>query len=217
MLCLRTSTPAVLACRVSLVTLSLTVLMTLAFGQAFQDGRVHPSKGFVDPPTTIQISSETVVSGIDVYKDSLKQVLEKLGKSSRTEISQPLSVLGRKVVIGTYEWAGQAAWLKLTTLQADAVEPIITSVEVWGSRPDGEVGTTGRGLKLGDSVTDARRLYGLRLYFGVTVSENSPCRRIRSLDPGPMSSFSPMLFLGFDGEQRVHHMKFVLNNHCPTR
>jgi hypothetical protein len=196
--------------------LNLTVLMTLAFGQVFQDARVYPSKGFLKPPTTIQISSETVVSGVDVYNDSLKQVLEKLGKPSRTEISQPLSELGRTVVIGTYEWEGRAAWLKLTTLQADAVEPIITSVEVWGSRPDGEVGTTGRGFKLGDSVADARRLYGLRLYFGVTVSENSTCRPIRDLDPGPMSSFSPMLSLEFDREQRVHHMKFVLNNHCPT-
>jgi len=197
--------------RPSLVFLHLVALTSLVYAQVFQNANIPLSKGLLKPPTTIEISSDTVVSGIDVYNDSFKQVLERLGKPSRTETSPPRSEWGRTFVTVTYEWEGSATWLKLTTLQQENEEPRITRVEVWGSRPDGEIGTTGRGLKLGETIADARRVYGLRLRFGVTLSEKGrPCRL------GNYIEFSPTLSLEFNDEQRVNHMTFPSYNLCPS-
>ena len=44
------------------------------------------------------------------------------------------------------------------------------SVEVWGKRPEGSVGITGRGLALGDSMERVKRLYGFRCESGEYVS-----------------------------------------------
>jgi hypothetical protein len=189
---------------------------TFSAGQNFQPTRIPRFDSFLKLPTAIHISTETVVSGIDVYKGSAEQVLEKLGKPSRTEIIPPPE-WGPEFTARTYEWEGRATSLKLTTLQAKGVKPIITSVEVWGSRPDAEVGTTGHGLKLGDSIADARRLYGLRLYFGVTVSEkDNPCRPIDSRYQPVMPTFSPTLSVEFDEREQVNHMVFLLTNECPS-
>jgi hypothetical protein len=199
------------------VVIAVSLLLLLVGGNvlaATDDAVVFPPDRLATPLKRIYISSESVLSGIRVPKDSFQQVLKKLGKPSRTEMSSPRSEWGRTVVTGTYEWEGQAATLKLTTLQMDRVEPEITRIEVWGSRPDGEIGTTGRGLKLGDTIADARRVYGLKLYFGVTLSEkDNPCGSSlnRTSFPGYFS-----FTLDFDKEERVKHMAFALDNRCPS-
>jgi hypothetical protein len=212
-----TPAPRALALGVYVAMSNLAVLITLSAAQNFPHTQRLSDELFSQAPTTINISSETVVSGIDLYKDSLKRVIENLGPPTKTNISPPRSELGRTVATGTYEWNNQATSLSLTTFEVNGSEPVITRVEVWGLRSDGEAGTTGNGLKLGDTLSDARRVYGLRLYFGITLSENeNQCRPVFPLAPGPMSSFSPTLSLGFNKEGRLNHIKFVLDKRCPT-
>jgi hypothetical protein len=62
---------------------------------------------------------------------------------------------------------------------------------------------TGRGLKLGATISDVRRAYSP---FGATLSENDT-RAMPFLD-----DFAPILQIDFDKAGKVHHMK--LTNQC---
>jgi hypothetical protein len=171
------------------------------------DSIFSPSS-FLTPSGRLLIHSETVVSGVDLRRDTLKQVLKKLGKPSHIEMSSPRMEWGRTVVTGIYEWQTGKCWVRATTLSERGLDPKITSLDVWGSHPDGEIGTTGRGLKLGDAIRDVRRIYGLRLYFGVTLSEEDSC----GLDFSPESLLT--LSVDFDAEGRVNHLAFAPTSSC---
>jgi len=65
------------------------------------------------------------------------------------------------------------------------------------------------GIKLGDSIGDVRRRYGLRLYFGVTLSETDKSGRQANL-----CGYAPTLAVEFDEDERVNHMELTLTS-CP--
>jgi hypothetical protein len=121
---------------------------------------------------SIKVYSETILSGINLRDDTFPRILEKLGKPSRTKMTSPRIEWGRTFVTGVYEWETRVSWLRLTTLNENRLEPKIVSLEVWGSGADGEIGTTERGLKLGDLLKDVRRVYGLRIYLALPSPRN---------------------------------------------
>jgi hypothetical protein len=159
-------------------TLVLGVLLSVLNPRVFagatpsaQDSIFSPSS-FLTPSGRLLIHSETVVSGIDLRRDTLKQVLQKLGKPSRIEMSSPRMEWSRTVVTGIYEWQTGKCWVRLTTLNGNGIEPRMTKLDVWGSHPDGEIGTTGHGLKLGD----ATRMYGVFMDCVCVLGLPSPKR-----------------------------------------
>ena len=98
--------------------------------------------------------------------------------------------------------------LKITTIDEEYLEQRVVSIEVWGKHPEAEIGTTGQGLKLGDPVSEVRRIYGLRSFFGVTLSDQAGC----GLFAG---STAPTLLIEFDGNQRIDYMGLWTNkNSC---
>ena len=78
----------------------------------------------------------------------------------------------------------------------------IISIDVVGSCPHAGIGLSGRGLKLGDSLIDARRIYLLQSYFGTTPSDTSP-------GPFRWSDWAPTLQVDFDKSGKVNHMKLT--------
>lgn len=56
-----------------------------------------------------------------------------------------------KIEIGTYDDKGN--------------QSIPYSLEAWGNKAEGKIGRTGRGLKLGDSSENVRRIYGKRFLY----------------------------------------------------
>lgn len=116
------------------------------------------------------VKSERVLSGINPFEDSVAQVISKLGRPTRV-VTVRKDFGGFPVTGCQYEWDGKTSLLRVISSDCDGSEARITQVDVWGSHPDGPIGTTGRGLKLGDLVSKARAIYGLRSYFGVTASE----------------------------------------------
>jgi hypothetical protein len=190
--------------------LTMLVLGTLATpyveGQATGWSR---SSLLLRPSKSVHIHSENVLSGIDIRTDTFEQIVRKLGKPTHVTISSPRTEWGRTLVTGVYEWESPASSLRLTTVNESAVEYRIERIDVWGTHPDGDVGTTGRGVKLGDPISKVRHVYGLRLYFGVTLSEkDASCA-------GNYHVISPLLSVDFDQDERVSHMAFVFDP-CPS-
>jgi hypothetical protein len=100
--------------------------------------------------------ADTVLCGFDPYSTPMGDILSKLGKPDRIE---PWKV--NKVNV-TYWWSRGLLTIQANTYQfGDYMNKPPVSIEVNGSDPDGFC-TTGRGLKLGDSLADVRRLYGKR-------------------------------------------------------
>jgi hypothetical protein len=106
--------------------------------------------------------------------------------------------------VRTYEWIQPACDLEIVVFKSRSYSSILSG-EVWGTRPAANIGITGRGLKLGDTIADARRIYGLRLYLGVTQSELP--RRILLSDACESLDHRTSLEIGFDESGRVRHMR----------
>jgi hypothetical protein len=152
---------------------------------------------------SLHVHSETVLAGIDVYKDTIERAIEKLGKPSRVAVTPgPDATFS----VGVYEWQTRSSSLRITAY-ASASKNMIVSIDVVDGHPDSGIGTTGRGLKLGDAIGDARRIYGLHPYFGTTLPDSNGI-------PGMFigNDFKPHLQIDFDKVGKVNHMK--LTNPC---
>src|SRR5205814_9777268 len=108
--------------------------------------------------------SETVLSGIDIISTTMTRVIEKLGQPTKSSLS-----VGEGGPTRTYEWDAETWWIRTVTLKEDdfgnSFVNGILSIDIWGVRPDGEIGTSGDGLELGSTVADARRIYGCRFRY----------------------------------------------------
>jgi hypothetical protein len=152
---------------------------------------------------SLHVHSETVLAGIDVYKDTIERAIEKIGKPSRVALT-PGSLATFSV--GVYEWQTRTSLLRITAYES-ASKNMIMSIEVVGVHPDSGIGATGRGLKLGDAIGDARRIYGLRSYYGTPLPDNNGI-------PGMFigNDFEPHLQIDFDKVGNVNRMK--VTNPC---
>ncbi len=98
--------------------------------------------------------ADTVLSGVDVYKTPMTKAIAELGKPAKvTDVPS----WGRD-----YDWQREGTRLQLGTWNDKGDESVPYSAEVWGAKPAGSIGITGRGLKLGDTLADVRRIYGGR-------------------------------------------------------
>ena len=138
------------------------------------------------PANHFSAYSETTLSGVDVHNDSVETIIEKLGLPN--EVKTRLNEWSTDHI---YEWQTTSYRLRLITRESGWRALHIERLDVWGTRPAGVIGTTGRGLKLGDAIGQARLLYRHR-----AASNNSAS-----------------LEIDFDRRGRVNHMQ--LNNYAP--
>ena len=193
-------------CEIALCILVVLVNATvLVVGQPTPTWSKVPSNLIFAHQGSVLVHSETVVSGVDIRNDNLEQVLRKLGPPDRVKMSS-LVESEPEFVATTYEWDTTTLRVRIKTHNVEGLRPRIMEVEAWGTSPAGDLGTTGRGLKLGDSIKDARRIYGLRLHFGITLSDNVRC--------GDYAEYPPTLALDFDHDDRLNHMAFSFDSPC---
>jgi hypothetical protein len=180
---------------------AVIVIGLLAIATAFGDDFLHPTGA------NLQIHSETVLSGVGVYPCSgkIEDVIQKLGKPLHTTVSRSNNRTHTVFVDGTYEWQTKN-WRLRIRAQDELNAAYITQVDVWGTHADAEVGTTGRGLELGDAISDARRTYGLRSYFGTTITGNNNDGWAASV--GPLD-YAPTLTIDFDKDGKINHMRLT--------
>jgi len=147
-------------------------------------------------PVNLQIHSETVLSGVDIYDSNIGNVIRNLGKSGHSTISRTNELTKATVFTNrAYEWQTKNRRLRIRVYD-DFDSSKITQVDVWGTHADNGVGVSGHGLKLGDTIDDAWQVYGLRSYVGATIPADSL----------PWARCEPTLVIDFDKNRKVNHM-----------
>ena len=147
---------------------------------------------------TAKGKSDTVLSGVDVYVSTIAAVEKWMGKPARIEdLPERDNIAGGR----NYEWRRPGVRLVLGTWDDQGPHSIAYSVEVWGAKPDGIIGTTGKGLRLGSKLASVRRIYGSRV------------RRLKR-DDGTLQVTiqwrdETRLDLYFDWQGRVNHMHLL--------
>ncbi len=178
---------------------SLTVIVVgmLAISTVFGDDLPHLAR------PGLEIHSETLLSGVDVRTGTIGDLIQELGKPRHFTVSHNNELTHVVFVDGTYEWQTKN-WRLRIRVRDELNSARITQVDVWGRRSDAHIGKTGRGLELGDTISDARRIYGLRSYFGTTLPEVD--RQIWAPSPGVCN---PILGIDFNEHGNVNHMSLV--------
>lgn len=160
-------------------------------------------------PNDLTIYSETTLSGVD-FTTNVKQVIERLGKPDRVKTNYLKYSESEPPVrsYSTYEWQTTNWRLRITTHW----DSKISQVDVWGTQADAGIGSTGRGLKLGDTIADAQRIYRLSLYSETSFPEanrqNWAPHIARSASIGSFPAGNSVLEIQFDSNSRVSHLRF---------
>jgi len=181
-------------------SITLKTLLTAFFVGMFATHAAFGGGLFPDYRNSIIVHSETVLSGVDVRNNSIQQVIEKLGEPSHVTVKPRTE---RDPTFRIYEWETKTCWIRLIALnERGPQDPPIRSVDVWGTHPHAEIGRTGRGLKLGDLISDAEGIYRL-VYFGATIPND------RSSWAAFQDYGVPSLTIDFDKDGRVNHMRLT--------
>jgi hypothetical protein len=107
---------------------------------------------------------EHVLAGIDVDRNSIEEVLKRFGKPTRQEQDSAPS----EGITAQRRYVWDEANVRVEVVTAFSIEPVFTGgrrevvTDVTVDGRNGEIGRTGRGLKLGDSYTRVAALYGNR-------------------------------------------------------
>ncbi len=112
---------------------------------------------------------------VSVSRDSIDALTAKFGKPTRATV-RPDIPHGHADVITS--GTSKTVRLRVTTVGGLGVtfftDDTVETVEVWGPKLSEQIGTTGRGLQLGTTVTDVGRLYGSRFGHEATPKGSRP-------------------------------------------
>jgi hypothetical protein len=130
---------------------------------------------------------ETVLSGIDVYHNTLKQIIATYGKPT-SEAKDPQG-------LPLYIWEKPGIKMQVGT-DYDNPEKVY-AVHVWGAKPVGKLGVTGKGLALGCDIACVKKIYGERLI------QHHPDESMLVFIEGTE------LTVGFDDHGHINHLAVV--------
>lgn len=128
------------------ISVKIFLALVCLFAIALQAQHVPEDQLTLGPP-------EHELSGINVYGAKLKHVIALYGK--------PTSQDKDKQGLPLYIW--QKAGIKLQVGTAYDNPENVYAVEVWGTKPAGKLGRTGKGLALGCDLNCVRKIYGAKL------------------------------------------------------
>jgi hypothetical protein len=107
---------------------------------------------------------EHMLSGIDVYKTTIAEVIKMYGEPTS---KRDIPAEGVKDGVGgtrDYIWERKGLRLLAGTGYHNEHESEVYNVDVWGSAPEGELGKSGRGLTLGSTLQHQKAVYGDRFF-----------------------------------------------------
>ena len=156
-----------------------------------------------DIGNSLRIYSETKLSGIDVSNGTIDGAIRRFGKPRHTIVSHGFGLDQAASIDGIYEWES-ANWRLKVVVRGDFDRRGIEQIDVWGTHADAAVGSTGRGLKLGDTVTQARCIYRLPMCFASSVPDSHPFT-----EANPDAYYQPVLEVDFDKGGKVNHMRLI--------
>jgi hypothetical protein len=115
----------------------------------------------LSPELQARGTPETRLAGVQLGRGRVAGVIRKYGKPTKVIHHPPPPGL-KAVDAYEYFWTRPGMKLRLLADDRSGIKggEYISLVEVEGSRAFGAYGRTGKGLKLGDSLADLRRIYG---------------------------------------------------------
>jgi hypothetical protein len=142
--------------------------------------------------------ADEVLSSVNVYKTTMGQIFSRLGPPSRTiDVLEDRNIAGGR----DYEWDRGEVKIFMGTWNDKGTSSVPYSVEVWGKRPAGILGITGRGLRLGDKLSKVRQIYGHR--FGRYQQDDG------TLQVTIQWQNETTLYLYFDHSGKVDHIHLM--------
>jgi hypothetical protein len=154
------------------------------------------------------------LSGINVH-GTIQQAINKYGRSGQVanfDVENAPAGSGER----NYLWTNGNAKMSVTTeyyvKDGKEVESTTYAIEVVGETPTGDVGKTGSGLSLGDTLEKAKRIYGAtfrksQIYKTHFRGDYFP---VLALEWGEGSAKWTRLCLAFDKQGRIDFMMLAL-------
>jgi hypothetical protein len=140
---------------------------------------------------------EHMLSGIDVYKTTIAEVIKMYGEPTS---KRDIPAEGVKKGVGgerNYIWERNGLRLGAWTYYHDDQEAGVNGVDVWGTAPNEGLGKSGRGLALGSTPQEQKALYGDRFFVSSTYGKMLPS------GPDPKGKVKSVLLEWHDGTQMV--------------
>ncbi|MBZ5696846.1 MAG: hypothetical protein LAN36_15980 [Acidobacteriia bacterium] len=174
----------------------------------------------LEPEQRARGKVESLLCGINVNWTPIARVLEKYGKPIKlpdypNESPNPPGGGERK-----YEWDFESGiTMVVYTMYSD--KPTGTpqdpfpageyayAVDVKGSSPRGELGRTGRGLALGDTLDRVKRIYGPRFLLGQNTLTRFNYVVIQWIDPRTRKEDDTTMDIDFDSHGRISHIELA--------
>lgn len=152
-----------------LATLGLTLVVVAASHADHPDRKHRPSGKAEYSLSGVYIDAhghDSIRNEDGVYVEAMRGVLRYLGK--------PVTIAAKNRCESNFLWLAGPVRMEVGSgcvFQKVAGKDVMRThgayaVEVWGIRPHGRIGVTGRGLALGDSWAKVKRLYGTRCECG---------------------------------------------------
>jgi len=147
---------------------------------------------------------EHMLSGIDVYKTTIAEVIKIYGEPTS---KRDLPAEGVKDGVGgqrNYTWEKKGLRLAAWTWYHNDHESAVDGVDVWGPGPYEKLGETGRGLRLGATLQQQKALYGNHFF-------------VSSRDKGRVKSVllewrdGTQLVVDYDPDGHISHMQLSAN------
>ena len=144
---------------------------------------------------------ETVLGGIDLARKTLEDVKRLYGPPDH--VDKTPTPPGFSEIEYVWERPGHNK-LAVRTRNAENEPERLVEIDIWGEKPTGRLGRTGRGLPLGCTLRCVERIYGK--HYEV----------LRPADRGRLAIWLAWdedfnLTLDFDAHQRIHHIQVARN------
>ncbi|HZF11513.1 MAG TPA: hypothetical protein VFE33_22210 [Thermoanaerobaculia bacterium] len=144
---------------------------------------------------------ETVLAGIDLARKTLADVQRLYGPPDH--VDKTPTPPGFSEIEYVWERPGRNR-LAVRTRNEEGEPERLVEIDVWGEKPTGRLGRTGRGLPLGCSLQCVEKIYGKRYEV------------LRAADHGRLAIWIAWdedwsLNLDFDDHQRVNHIQVARN------
>jgi hypothetical protein len=145
---------------------------------------------------------ETVLAGIDAARKSLADIKRLYGPPD--VVDKTPTPPGYSEIEYRWERPGRNR-LAVRTRNEEGEPERLVEIDVWGEKPTGRLGRTGRGLALGDTLRSVERIYGRRYEV------------LRPAGPGRRLAIwiawddDWNLHLDFDEHQRIDHIQVAKN------
>ena len=149
---------------------------------------------------------EHIFCGVNVYKTNASEAIKIYGKPTTIEIVPLKDSVYPPAGDKNYIWKKPGLKMELYTgfyiEHQKTIESVASGVDVWGEKPRGQIGVTGQGLVLGDSIAKVEKIYGKKFYKNKNVNSGLTYVEVQWQD-------GTQLMIDFNRNEKINHMQLA--------